>query len=97
MASTRYTVSLDPVGDSRYIRKLELEPNTSAAIRAAIIAYYDRPTHQDLAGQLDQVLDALRGVKVLQAGAAASDPEHDQAEPARARANLDKMKARFRR
>ena len=96
MPSVRYTFSLDAVQDADLVRWLKLQPNTSAALRDALRAFVERPTLADLDAKLDQALDALRGVKVLQAGAA-GDPEHDQAEPARARANLDKMKERFRR
>ena len=93
MATARFTFSMDAVKDAQYIRLLELEPNTSAAIRAAVIAWYDRPSHHEIDAKLDRVLDALRGVQVI--GAASSDQE--QAEPARARAGLEKMKAKFRR
>lgn len=95
MATARFTFSMDAIQDAAYIRRLELEPNLSAAVRAAIIAYYDRPTHGQIDAKLDQVLDALRGVQVVQAGA--GEAEQEGAEPALARANLDKMKARFRR
>ena len=93
MAAVRYTFSLDAVQDADLVRWLELQPNTSAAVRDALKAHLERPTLADLGGKLDRVLDALRGVKVLQAGAV----DGDQGEPARARANLDALKDRFRR
>lgn len=95
MAAVRYTFSLDAIQDADLVRWLELQPNTSAAVREALRAYVDRPTRGQLESKIDQVLDILRGVQVVQAGTAASDDS--EAEPARARANLDKMKERFRR
>lgn len=91
MAIVRYSFCLDAIRDARYIQKLELEPNLSAAVRAAVIARYDRPTLQEIDAKLDRVLDALRNVQVVGVGSEIGD----QAEPARARAGLDKLKSRF--
>jgi hypothetical protein len=91
----RFTFSLDAIKDARYIQKLALEPNLSAAVRAAIMAFYDLPTHKELDAKLDQVLDALRNVQVV--SASSTETAETPSEPARARSGLDKMKARFRR
>lgn len=95
MPAVRFTFSLDAIQDVDLVRWLELQPNTSAAVREALRAYVDRPTRGQLESKIDQVLDILRGVQVVQAGAGEAGQEGG--EPARARANLDKMKERFRR
>lgn len=92
MATVRYTFSLDAIQDAAVIRWLEMQPNTSSAVREALRAYTAQPTLADLDGKLDLVLDALRGVQVIN-GATGDVPA--DAEPAAARRGLEAMKRRF--
>ncbi len=93
MASVRYSFTLDAIKDAELVRWLELQVNTSASVRDALRAWVDRPTHQELDAKLDQVLEALRDVRVV------GTPAEIQksTEPARARAGLNALKARFSR
>ena len=95
MAAVRYSFSLDPIKDASLVRWLEVQANTSAAIREAIRCYAERPTHRDLDAKLDRVLDALCKVRVVTPQRPVSDG--DYGEPAAARRGLDAMKVRFRR
>ena len=95
MAAVRYSFSLDPIKDADLVRWLEVQANTSAAIREAIKSYVERPTHRELGIKLDRVLDALRNVRVVTPQMPA--PDDEQGEPAAARRGLDAMKARFQR
>ena len=95
MAAVRYSFSLDPIKDVDLVRWLEMQANTSAAIREALKSYVDRPTHGELGTKLDRVLDALRNVRVVTPQVPV--PDKEQGEPAAARRGLDAMKARFRK
>ena len=95
MAAVRYSFSLDPIKDASLVRWLEVQANTSAAVREALRSYAVRPTHQDLDAKLDRVLDALCEVRVVTPERPV--PEGDHGEPTAARRGLDAMKARFRR
>jgi len=87
--TVRYTFSMDAIQDAHLVKRLEQEINMSAVVREAIRAYYEQPDHRQLDAKLDLILDALRGVQVFQ-------PDTDEGgEPARARANLDKLIDRF--
>lgn len=93
MAVVRYSFTLDAIKDADLVRRLGLESSTTEAVRAALRAYYDRPSHQDLAVMLDEVRDCLRGVQVIGTGGQVTDSE---SEPATARHGLDAMRRRFR-
>jgi len=93
MAVVRYSFTLDAIKDADTVRRLELESSITEAVRIALRAYYDRPSHQDLGVKLDEVLDCLRGVQVVSAGQSVAN---DGAEPATARHGLDAMRRRFR-
>jgi hypothetical protein len=94
MAVVRYSFTLDPVRDADIVRWLELQPWTTEAVRAALRAYVRRPGHAEIEAKLDEVLDVLRGVKVIGAGNAPEDG--GQGEPARAARGLDAMLGKFR-
>ena len=94
MASVRYTFTLDAIKDADLVRWLELQVNTSAAVRDALRAYVAQPTHAHLDAKLDRLLDTLRGVHVVKG--ASVDDEPAEGEPAAARRGLDAMKRRFR-
>jgi len=95
MASVRYTFTLDAVRDADIVRWLELQANTSSAVRDALRAYVARPTLFDLDAKLDKILDTMRGVHVVTVGGDGALAEPN-GEPAAARRGLDAMKARFR-
>jgi len=68
MPRVRYSFALHPVKDVDIIRWLELQPNVTAAIRKALLAYIERPSHTDLADRLDMVasmINALRFAPVV--------------------------------
>jgi len=94
MATVRYTFALDAIQDADVVRWLALQPNVSAAIRAALVAYVDRPTHADLSEKLDEVLSALQGMRFVSAG---SLPQAQEAtgEPVRAATGLGRMLDKF--
>ena len=95
MATVRYSFSLDPIKDAALVRWLELQANTSAAVREALKHYVERPTLRELDIKLDQVLDALRSVQVI--APQVSLPDAEKGEPAAARRGLNTMKSKFRR
>ena len=95
MASVRYSFTLDAIQDARYVKWLGTQANLSAAVRAAIVAYVDRPSHKDLDDKLDRLLDALRNVQVVGASVALTEQGHES-EPARAKAGLANMLKKFR-
>jgi hypothetical protein len=94
MAVVRYSFTLDAIKDADLVRRLAMD-STTEVVRAALRAYYNRPSHQDIDAKLDVVLDCLRGVQVVNAGSRAPD-EAAEAEPATARRGLDAMRRRFR-
>lgn len=93
MAVVRYCFSLDPKRDAALIRWLDRQSGTTYAVRRALQAYVERPSHAELEAKLDQVLDVLRGVQVIGAGATATE---GAGEPARAVKGLETMLGRFR-
>ena len=94
MAVARYSFTLDPIKDAHLVRWLARQAKISHGVRDALQAYVVRPSHQDLDAKLDQVLEVLRGVRVIGGGAeTAGDAE---GEPARAVAGLSAMLDRFR-
>lgn len=95
MAVVRYSFTLDAVKDADLVRRLGTETSLTEAVRKALRAYYNRPSHQELDTKLDKVLDCLRGVQVVGVGSQASDGA-EGAEPATARHGLDAMRRRFR-
>jgi len=94
MPVVRYSFTLDAIQDADLIRRLKTEVNASATVRAALRAWFERPTAADLNAKLDQLLAALRDVRVVQATAAPGDG-NPVGEPAAARAGLNAMKRRF--
>lgn len=93
MATVRYTFTLDAIQDADVVRWLALQPNVSAAVRTALKAYVTRPTHADLGNKLDEMLSAIRGIRVV---AAHDLPKEDGGEPARAATGLDRMLGKFK-
>jgi len=92
MAAVRYTFTLSAVKDADVVRWLELQPNISAAIREALKAYVQRPTHYDLSHKMDEVLTAVRALRYV----GASEPvEGGGEEPEKAAEGLDEMIAKF--
>ena len=94
MATVRYTFALDAIQDANVVRWLALQPNVSAAIREALKAYVERPTHADLSEKLDEVLTALQGMRFVSTG---DLPQAQEAtgEPTKAASGLDRMLGRF--
>jgi len=96
MPAVHFSFTLDAVLDSHIIRQLGTQPNLSALVRAALIAYFERPSHADLDVKLDTILEALRNVQVVKAGGCAP-VQAEGSEPALARRGFESMKARFRK
>jgi len=96
MAVARFSFTLHAVHDSHIIRKLGMQPNLSATVRAALVAYFERPSHADIDVKLDTILEALRNVQVVKAGGGVP-VQAGGSEPAMARRGLESMKARFRK
>lgn len=94
MATVRYTFTLDAIQDADVVRWLALQPNVSAAVRQALKAYIERPTHADLGDKLDEVLGAIRGMRFV---SAVDLPQGEEAggEPTKAAAGLDRMVGKF--
>lgn len=95
MPRVRYSFALHPVKDADIIRWLELQPNVTAAIRKALSAYIERPTHADLADRLDTVtsmVNALRFAPLVRQG----EGEAEKGEPEKAAQGFDKMLSKFR-
>ena len=95
MPAVHFSFTLDAVLDSHIIRQLGTRPSLSATVRAALVAYFERPSHADLDVKLDTILEALRNVQVVKAGEGV--PVAEGSEPAMARRGLESMKARFRK
>ena len=93
MATVRYTFTLDAIQDADVVRWLALQPNVSAAVRQALKAYVERPTHADLGDKLDEVLSAIRGIRVVEVGDLPQ--EGGGSEPAKAATGLDRMVGKF--
>lgn len=94
MARVRYSFALDPIKDADIVRWLELQPNITAAIRKALLAYVERPSHVDLADRLDAMAGMINTLRFAQPvhqseGAEAGEPE-------RATQGFDKMITKFR-
>lgn len=96
MPAVHFSFTLDANLDSHTIRKLGTQPNLSATVRAALVAYFERPSHADLDVKLDTILEALRDVQVVKVGEGAP-VRAEGSEPALARRGLESMKARFRK
>ena len=94
MAVVRYSFTLDPFAHRDIVNWLELQPSTTEAVRAALRAYVRRPGHAEIEAKLDEVLETLRGVKVI--GAGDGSPGGDEGEPARAARGLDAMLGKFK-
>jgi hypothetical protein len=97
MAVVRYSFTLDPFAHRDIVNWLELQPSTTEAVRAALQAYVRRPGHAEIEAKLDEVLEVLRGVKVVGARSAGEVlQDGDQGEPVRAARGLDAMLGKFR-
>jgi len=95
MPRVRYSFALDPIKDVDIIRWLTLQPNITAAIRKALSAYIERPSHTDLADRLDMVasmVNALRFAPLAHQGTG----EAEEGEPEQAAQGFDKMLSKFR-
>jgi len=93
MASVRYTFTLDPVKDVGVIKWLDSQPNTSAAIRAALEAYIERPTHADIGARLDEILNAIQTARWV---TPISEPDQvPQGEPTAAVKGFEKVLQKF--
>ena len=92
-AKVRYTFALDAIKDADVIRWLELQGNTSAAIRGALKAFLTSPSHDDLGCKLDEILTVIRTLRF------AGPPEPleggDKSEPEQAARGLDRMVGKF--
>ena len=93
MPVIRYSFTLDAIKDADKVRRLALESSVTETVRQALDAWYGRPSHQDLDVKLDEVLDCLRGVRVIGASEQAVE---NGSEPATARHGLNAMRKRFR-
>jgi len=93
-AKVRYTFALDAIKDAEVIRWLEMQGNTSAAIRGALKAFVNRPNHDDLSRKLDEVLTAVRTLRFV--GPAEAQEGEGQGEPEKAARGLGRMVDRFR-
>lgn len=93
-AKVRYTFALDAIKDADVIRWLELQGNTSAAIRGALKAFITRPTHDDLAHKLEEVLTTVRTLRFV--GPSEPQEGEGQGEPEMAAKGLDHMVDKFR-
>lgn len=89
----RYSFALDALKDADVIRWLEMQGNTSAAIRGALKAFVARPTHDDLGRKLDEVLTAIHTMRFV--GPAESQEGKGQGEPEKAARGLDRMIDKF--
>jgi hypothetical protein len=95
MPRVRYSFALDPIKDADIIRWLTLQPNVTAAIRKALSAYIERPSHVDLADKLDAVADMVNALRF--APLAHQDAgEAEEGEPEKAAQGFDKMLSKFR-
>jgi len=92
-AKVRYTFALDAINDAEVIRWLEMQGNTSAAIREALKAFVNRPNHDDLSRKLDEVLTTVRTLRFV---GPAEAREEGQGEPEKAARGLGRMVDRFR-
>ena len=92
MPTVRISVSLDAIDDARLLQWLDKQTNASEAVRKALYAYIDRPSHGDLSARLEQLLEMMQRMKVVEVEEA---PTED-GEPAAARRGLDAMKRKFR-
>lgn len=91
-AKVRYTFALDAIKDADVIRWLELQGNTSAAIRGALKAFLARPNHDDLDRKLNEILAAVKTARFV-----ALEPQEGEgrSEPERAARGLDRMVGKF--
>lgn len=97
MPTVRFSISLDAVKDARLMRWLDEQTNASEAIRKALYAYIDRPSHGDLSARLEQLLEMVQRMRVVEAPAEDTDEAlTEDGEPAAARRGLDAMKRKFR-
>ena len=94
MPTARISASLDAVKDARLLRWLGEQSNASEAIRKALYAYIDRPSHGDLSARLEQLLEMVQKMKIVEAPEA-EEVRTEDGEPAKARKGLDAMKKKF--
>jgi len=94
MPTVRISASLDAVKDARLLRWLDEQSNASEAIRKALYAYIDRPSHSDLSARLEQLLEMVQKMKVVEVPEV-EEAQTEEGEPAKARRGLDAMKRRF--
>jgi len=95
MPTVRFSISLDAIKDVRLLRWLDEQANASEAIRKALYAYIDRPSHSDLASGLEQLLEMVQRMKVVEV-LVEEEVQTEDGEPAKARRGLDAMKRKFR-
>lgn len=82
MASVRYTFSLDALKDAEVVKWLDSQPNTSAAVRAALKAYVEKPTNADLNTKLDEILNAIQTARWTAPISEPQEPQGDEPEVA---------------
>jgi hypothetical protein len=93
VASVRYTFSLDALKDAEVVKWLDSQPNTSAAVRAALKAYVEKPTNADLNTKLDEILNAIQTARWT---SPVPEPQEPQGEEPEAAVNgFRRMKDRF--
>lgn len=91
-SSVRYSFTLNAITDSKVVFWLDSQPNTSAAIREALTAYVEKPTHADLGAKLDDILNAIQAARWVTPTEKA-EPQGD--EPLAAVAGFEKMCQKF--
>jgi hypothetical protein len=95
MPRVRYSFALHPIKDADVIRWLELQPNITSAIRKALSAYIERPSHADLADRLDMITSMVNALRFAPL-AHQSEGEAEEGEPEQAAQGFDKMLSKFR-
>jgi hypothetical protein len=82
MASVRYTFSLDALKDAEVVKWLDSQPNTSAAVRAALKAYVEKPSNADLSAKLDEILNVIQTARWTSPIPETREPQGDEPEAA---------------
>lgn len=93
MASVRYTFSLDAIKDTKIVKWLDSQPNTSAAVREALKAYVERPTSAELGARLDEILNAIQSARLM---APMPQEPTEGGEPQKAIEGFDRMVEKFK-
>jgi len=88
-ARVHYSFRLHAVHDADLIRWLELQPNKSAAVREALIAYVRAPSLGTMAAKQDEILAAIRALRVV--ASVAEGQEKDAESPAAPIPGLEEM------